>query len=521
MAQMDLKAVISAEDKTHGAFSSFGSKLASFGANVLKVAGVATAALAGLAVVIGKKMVEEAIAGENAMAQTKAVIKSTGGVAKVTAKQVDDLATSLQNTTGYADDVIQSGENLLLTFTNIGKNIFPEATEVMLNMSRALGQDVKSSAIQLGKALQDPILGVTALRRVGVNFNEDAKETIKKFVETNQLAKAQAFILKELQVEFGGAAKAYGKTFAGQMDIAKEKLNAILEVGGKVIIEFLQPMLTWIGNLIVKLNEWVIKMGGVEGIHAKLAETFKRLKDRILEVANTIIYFFTQTALGVGILAGFEFGIKALIFAWSSLWSIIVKNKEEFKILGYGLLFLTGTVLATFIGTVTALGFILTGLAWIIARVIDWFRMWWNVIVYIGRVLTELDYKISMHLINPIMRLINWIQSAINWFNSLGATAKRILSGITGVNINVLNKILGKASGGYVQSGQPYIVGERGAELFVPSQSGNIIPNDKLGTGNQITVNFYGNLNNSTNMSVDEAGRLVARQIELALRGAM
>ena len=37
------------------------------------------------------------------------------------------------------------------------------------------------------------------------------------------------------------------------------------------------------------------------------------------------------------------------------------------------------------------------------------------------------------------------------------------------------------ANGGSVQGGKPYIVGERGAELFVPSSSGEIIPNNKMG----------------------------------------
>jgi hypothetical protein len=43
------------------------------------------------------------------------------------------------------------------------------------------------------------------------------------------------------------------------------------------------------------------------------------------------------------------------------------------------------------------------------------------------------------------------------------------------------NKIIGKASGGPVYANTPYIVGERGPELFVPGQSGGIVPNNKMG----------------------------------------
>ena len=96
----------------------------------------------------------------------------------------------------------------------IGKDIFPEATKTMLDMSTALGQDLKSSAIQLGKALQDPILGITALRRVGVNFNNAQKETVKRLVESGQMMKAQKFILAELRTEFCNSSKKKGKKFS-------------------------------------------------------------------------------------------------------------------------------------------------------------------------------------------------------------------------------------------------------------------------------------------------------------------
>lgn len=49
--------------------------------------------------------------------------------------------------------------------------------------------------------------------------------------------------------------------------------------------------------------------------------------------------------------------------------------------------------------------------------------------------------------------------------------------------------ILGRANGGPVSNGTPYMVGERGPELFVPRSSGTIIPNNALGGGANVTVN--------------------------------
>jgi len=48
----------------------------------------------------------------------------------------------------------------------------------------------------------------------------------------------------------------------------------------------------------------------------------------------------------------------------------------------------------------------------------------------------------------------------------------------------------GKASGGAVSKGQPYMVGERGAELFIPNQSGQITQSARGTGGGQTTVNF-------------------------------
>ena len=163
-------------------------------------------------------------------AQTNAVLKSTGQAAGVSAKRIESMAESLMTMTGIDDEMIQSGENLLLTFTDIrnetgkGNKIFDQATRTMLDMSVALGQDTKRSAIQLGKALKDPIKGITALRRVGVQFTDAQQDQIKALVESGRKLEAQKLILKELQREFGGSARAAGDTLPGKLNILRNTL---------------------------------------------------------------------------------------------------------------------------------------------------------------------------------------------------------------------------------------------------------------------------------------------------------
>ena len=166
-----------------------------------------------------------------AEAQLEQVIKSTGGAAGVSAQQVKDLAAAFQQTTDFGNELTIRAGAILATFTQIGSRVFPAALKSALDLSAALGQDLQSSVVQIGKALNDPIAGITALKRVGVSFTEQQKEQIKSFVEMNDIVSAQKVILEELQKEFGGAAEATSNSVT-QMSNAlgdlKEKLGEVL-----------------------------------------------------------------------------------------------------------------------------------------------------------------------------------------------------------------------------------------------------------------------------------------------------
>lgn len=212
--------------------------------SVLAIAGIGALTYA------AKESVDAFNDSQKELAQLDAVLKSTKNAAGLTRDEVVKLAASLQKQTTFSDEAVLSAENLLLTFTNIKKNVFPQATQTVLDMSVALGQDTKSSAIQLGKALQDPILGITALRRVGVNFSDAQKTVIEKLVNTGHSLEAQKMILKELSTEFGGSASAQAQTFAGKLEILKNAVNDIQEGIGKLIIDAITPFVTAISNFV-------------------------------------------------------------------------------------------------------------------------------------------------------------------------------------------------------------------------------------------------------------------------------
>jgi len=143
-----------------------------------------------------------------AEAKLGAVLKATGGAAGQSASGLKAHAAALQELTGVGDEVIIDAQAMLATFTKIQGPVFNQATQAALDLSAAFGTDLKGSIIQVGKALQDPIRGITALSRVGVSFSAEQKELIKGFMELNDLASAQGVILAELKQEFGGSAEA-------------------------------------------------------------------------------------------------------------------------------------------------------------------------------------------------------------------------------------------------------------------------------------------------------------------------
>ena len=177
-------------------------------------------------------------AAEKTLEQT---IKATGSAAGLTAIELTNLASSLQEVTTYGDEAIIGAESLLLTFKDIGEDVFPRALESILDVSQAMGTGLKESSVQLGKALNDPVGGISALTRVGIQFTDAQKDLIKSFVESGETAKAQSVILDELESQFGGVARAAAQTSEGGVKQLNNSYGDLQETIGGVISGALTP----------------------------------------------------------------------------------------------------------------------------------------------------------------------------------------------------------------------------------------------------------------------------------------
>jgi hypothetical protein len=218
----------------------------------------------------GKDSLAAADDAARTQAQLNAVIRSTGGAAGVTAEGVNALAGALSGLTGVDDDLIIQNEALMLTFKNVGEDVFSRANQAALDMSAVMKQDLQSSVIQVGKALNEPVEGAGALRRVGVQLTDQQEEMIEAFVKSGDVLSAQKVILEELESEFGGAAEAMHNAGGGADALAvsvgnlKEAFGADLMPAVK---EARGELEDWVDGLTGAISaETALKAAEEEGI---------------------------------------------------------------------------------------------------------------------------------------------------------------------------------------------------------------------------------------------------------------
>lgn len=179
---------------------------------------------------------------EKAEKKLAQALRSTSNAVNMSHKELTLMASGLQSVTTFGDEAIIEMQALLLTFTKIGGDVFPKATETILNIAEAMGQDLKTSAIQVGKALNEPAKGITALRRVGIQFSKEQEAQIKRFVSLNDVASAQSIILGELEVQFGGMARAVRGTVIGSFNALSNSFGDMMEKLGEKLSPFMQSL---------------------------------------------------------------------------------------------------------------------------------------------------------------------------------------------------------------------------------------------------------------------------------------
>ena len=305
--------------------------------NGIKGAGRQLTGLSNLLVsAFGVKATANFIRQEKAIAQVEAGIKSTGNAAGLTSKQLQDMASDLQGISTFGDEeILENVTAQFQTFTNISGDVFAEAQKQTLNISERMGTDLKSSAIQLGKALNDPITGISALSRVGITFNDSQKDTIKSLVQTGKAAEAQTIILKELEKQFGGSAEAARDTFGGSLNALSNTFGDALEEIGGVIADTLEPIIPTIQRMVEAfknaspfVKRFVVVVGGIAAAIGP-----------VLVVVGSLISAFGTVVGALGPVISVVTSAVATFGAWATTAAAVVVALKAFFALAIVALF--------------------------------------------------------------------------------------------------------------------------------------------------------------------------------------
>jgi hypothetical protein len=241
------------------------------------------AAAAGVAV-LGKGAIDAAVEAQKVQKGVEASIKSSGGAANVTAKEIDKFASTMQFKVGIDDEAIKKSQTLLLAFRAVknesgkGNKIFNRASVAMLDLGKKMGS-TDGAAKALGRALSDPVGGLKGLRTAGVMLTAQQKEQVKGFVASGDLLSAQKIVLDEVTKATGGYAES--TTTAG--DRAKLAFGELQEKIGGGLLPIAEKLSTWfVDTLIPAVQKFWTEHG------PKIVKTFKDFGDKLKKVSDVL-----------------------------------------------------------------------------------------------------------------------------------------------------------------------------------------------------------------------------------------
>lgn len=222
-----------------------GQKMQAVGDGMANVGSKLSVAVTAPLLAAGAAAVKGAQDQAQAMAQVNAALESMGPVAGRTADQLLKASDAMEmNSLFDGDEILQKLTANMLTFGNVAGEQFDRAQQATIDLATRLDMDLQSAAILVGKALNDPVKGITAMSRAGIQFSDDQKLMIKALVETGDMAGAQNIILGELGKQYRGAAQAAADTDPWR------KAQVALGQMGDAIGEILLPVITQVAGIL-------------------------------------------------------------------------------------------------------------------------------------------------------------------------------------------------------------------------------------------------------------------------------
>lgn len=294
-------------DESEGRLSKFGGAAGKLGL----AAGAAFAAAGAAAVAMGAKLIGAAENAATANARIEQIATSMDLFGAATADVTNRLVKLAEKTalnTGVDQNAIKATQAKLLTFGELAKTAdqvggsFDRATMAALDLAAAGFGEASGNAVQLGKALQDPIKGITALAKSGVSFTEAEKERIATLVESNKIGEAQELILAAIEKQVGGTAEATANA-SDRMKVAfsqvQERLGAALlpafERLTGFMLEHVFPALESLGEKVIP----VIRDAFTSFSEFLVNRVVPVIRDRLLPILSEIARFIIERVVPI------------------------------------------------------------------------------------------------------------------------------------------------------------------------------------------------------------------------------
>ena len=504
-----------------------------------------------------RALVMAASRAEQAMVKFEALVQATGGAAGLTSSQLELMAREFAQNTLFSVQQMRDAQAVLLTFKAVAGDAFGRTISVATDIATVMGTDVKSATLQLGKALEEPRIGLSMLRRSGISFTEEQKKLIFSLSDTNQKAAAMSEILKVIEGQLSGVAKkAAGDgstvTVAGAFDELGRKFTLFQEelLGGTTLLKMFTEAVLKLANAIPAVDVLGMTDQDLQSKKREFEEQIKLLKVQA-ELAKETPYKPSLTELMTGIpnmdhpaLKDYKGEIEKIEKLLKKVNDEIIKRKEleevtvstvpsgegdfrlskvymdaKKKVDAFSLsqkllkdsLGKSGAELELFkmkqqiLNKAKLDGIILTDeQIKMLDKLVETSRENAEALENMQKIYGAFEGAVNKAFStveNSIIGLIRGTESLKDVMKKmmqafiadlttsiikmliLDRLKKTILASAGGPIGTIVGSIFGRQGGGSVSNNTPYLVGEKGPELFIPNSSGRVAPMDKAGFG--------------------------------------
>ena len=424
--------------------------------------------------------------------QVQQGIESTGAIAWKTLSELKKTAADLQkNSIFWDEDILQHASAQILTFTNITWDQFDRVQQASLDLTTRLNgvdatwEQLKSTSIQLGKALNDPIANLSALSRSWIQFSTEQKETIKALWETWRAAEAQTLILDELDRQYGWSAKAAADAKWATHQLSKSFWDMLEIVWG-----WLKPA---IEELSLAITPVITKFSKFASENPELIKNIALISLWITGllvvlwtlglVVPVITAWFWALATASGVLWGALMFLAAnpiwlvitAIASWIAIWVLLVKNWDTIKAwaeeLWHKMFELKERIWLFADASMVKLWAFKDGAIWVFSGVKTW--------------ALETMESMKQSVVAKFESMLTYIKWALQKAKDTAREIATLWLAKT-QTYNSTSVSWTKANGWPVKGWSAYMVWERWPEMFVPESSWKIVPS----WGGWVTLNM-------------------------------